>query len=313
MLATHKTLVDSFRNLSWPVNDNAPEGQAILVGRYPEDTYYDGGAWPLCTFACAEMLYDAVAQIKRAGTLSVDSISLTFFQDLSPDVKIGNYTGQEMHAILANMSTYADGFVRAVQQHLPTNGSISEQFNHTTGSSTSASKLTWSFASFVTMSRRRASQFPPSWGADTAPANTNLTAAQCKPSSYNGTGTYAPAVAAGAPNITTPCEVEVLFTVNATTQFGQNVYLAGNVTKLGGVLNDPGSVILPLNPGNYTSERPEWYVDIWLQAGQTVAYQYVLQNGDEFVFETGQNQDRTVKVPACGGEMVMTDDVASFS
>jgi glucoamylase len=115
MLATHKTLVDSFRNLSWPVNDKAPAGQAILVGRYPEDTYYDGGAWPLCTFACAEMLYDAVAQIKRAGTLSVDSISLTFFQDLSPDVKIGNYTGQEMHAILANMSTYAEGFVRAVQ------------------------------------------------------------------------------------------------------------------------------------------------------------------------------------------------------
>jgi hypothetical protein len=104
-----------------------------------------------------------------------------------------------------------------------------------------------------------------------------------------------------------------MFTVNATTQFGQNVYLAGNVTKLGGTLNDPGNVILPLNPGNYTSERPEWYVDIWLQAGQTVAYQYVLQNGDVFVFETGQNQDRTVKVPGCGAEMVRTDDVASFS
>lgn len=115
MLATHKKLVDSFRNLSWPVNKNAGPRDAILIGRYPEDTYYDGGAWPLCTFACAEMLYDAVAQFKRSGTLNVDSISLSFFQDLSPNIKLGEYKGTQMDGILTNVTNYADGFVRAVQ------------------------------------------------------------------------------------------------------------------------------------------------------------------------------------------------------
>jgi len=158
------------------------------------------------------------------------------------------------------------------------------------------------------MARRRSASYPPSWGAWTAPANTNLSASatSCPAySSHNSTGTYAPALGAGA-----PCYSEVLFTVNATTQFGQNVYLAGNVTRLGGRLNDPGAVILPLNAGNYTWERPEWFVDIWLQAGQTVEYQYVLQSGDDYVFE--QRAPRIVRTAACGSARVETDDAATF-
>lgn len=124
MLATHKALVDSFRALSWPVNQNASgPGTAILVGRYPEDTYFGGGAWPLCTLACAEMLYDAIAQFNRGGTLEVDSINLGFFRDLSPDVAVGTYTGDAMNAILANVTTYADGFVKAVQVCVTARGS----------------------------------------------------------------------------------------------------------------------------------------------------------------------------------------------
>jgi glucoamylase len=189
---------------------------------------------------------------------------------------------------------------------LPPNGSISEQFNHTTGESTSASKLTWSFASFVTMAQRRAGQYPPSWGASSDRADTNLTASECRASSYNSTGTYAPAVAAGA-----PCDSRVLFVVNATTTFGQTVFVAGNVTQLGGALDDPADVILALDPGNYTSERPEWYVDVWLAAGQTVAYRYVLQDGSQYVFEKDEN--RTVHVAPCGSsQVVTTDDAATF-
>lgn len=117
MLATHKTLVDSFRNL-WPINHNATAPNAALVGRYPEDTYYDGGAWPLCTFACAEMLYDAVAQFQKAGALVIDNVSLPFFQDLSPDAALGKYTGGAMDQVLANVTKYADGFVSAVEVHI---------------------------------------------------------------------------------------------------------------------------------------------------------------------------------------------------
>lgn len=114
MLATHKVLVDSFRDL-YPINNNATAPSAVLVGRYPEDTYFGGGAWPLCTLACAEILYDAVAQIQNAGRLSVDNDSLPFFADLSPDIEVGNYTGATLTQILANVTLYADGFVAAVQ------------------------------------------------------------------------------------------------------------------------------------------------------------------------------------------------------
>jgi glucoamylase len=114
MLATHKVLVDSFRNL-WPINAGAAPPHAVLIGRYPEDVYYDGGAWPLCTLAAAETLYDAVAQIRRIGAVHVDDVSLAFFKDLSPTVTVGNYSGSAMDAILANISTYADGFVEAVE------------------------------------------------------------------------------------------------------------------------------------------------------------------------------------------------------
>jgi glucoamylase len=44
VLATHKVVVDSFRNL-YPINDNATAPSAVAVGRYPEDTYYGGNPW----------------------------------------------------------------------------------------------------------------------------------------------------------------------------------------------------------------------------------------------------------------------------
>ena len=108
MLATHRVYVNSFRNL-YPINHNASAPAAILTGRYPEDTYQGGNPWPLCTFAAAELLYDAVHQINQSGTLNVNEESLLFFQDLSPNITVGNYTGQKMTAILSNMTTYADG------------------------------------------------------------------------------------------------------------------------------------------------------------------------------------------------------------
>ncbi|KIW31506.1 uncharacterized protein PV07_03151 [Cladophialophora immunda] len=310
MLATHKVLVDSFRSL-YPINNNAQPPNAVLIGRYPEDTYYGGNPWALCTLGAAEMLYDAVHQIRTVGQLTVDKYSLPFFKDLSPTISVGSYTGDVLNQILVNMTTYADGFVSAVQPHLPPNGSISEQFDRTTGFSTSASKLTWSFASFVTMSRRRAGQFPLSWGASNPLANTNLTSSQCRGTSFNATGNYTPALAAGAPNVTKDCESEVIFSVNATTAFGQNIFILGNVTKLGGALNNADDIILPLNPGNYTSTTPQWYVDLWLKAGQTVAYQYVLQNGAQWVFE--QHPVRTLRVGACGsGRIARANDAATF-
>ena len=312
ILATHKVVVDSFRAL-YPINGNASAPDAVLVGRYPEDEYYGGNPWPLCTLGCAELLYDAAAQFEQAGQISVDQYSLAFFQDIYPRAQEAMYDGDAMMNITQAMRTYADGFVTAVELYLPQNGSISEQFNRTTGESTSASKLTWSFASFVSMAQRRAGQYPPSWGAESTLGN--ATATQCEATSYNATGMYAPARAAGAPAVDQSCTSEIVFAVLAPTEFGQNVYLVGNTSLLGGTLDNITAIILPMGTGNLTAEAPYWNVDIWLPAGESFEYEYVLQDTtegatQEWIFE---NVTRTVQNTQCGSsQTVLTQDVASF-
>ena len=53
VLASHKVLVDSFRDI-YAVNANRLAGTAASVGRYPEDVYYGGNPWYLCTLSAAE-------------------------------------------------------------------------------------------------------------------------------------------------------------------------------------------------------------------------------------------------------------------
>ena len=160
------------------------------------------------------------------------------------------------------------------------------------------------------MARRRSGFYPPSWGANSSFAN--YIPSTCAGSSYNATGMYGPATTAGAPNITEPvCLSEIIFEVNATTQFGQNVYLVGNDSILGGAVGNQADITLPMNPGNYTSARPEWFVDVYLPSSEIVEYQYVLEQSDgSFTFE---NVTRTVQLGPCGmGVVVVTNDLASF-
>ena len=213
VLATHKVFVDVFRNL-YPINKNKTTG-GVLVGRYPEDIYYDGNPWYICTLACAEVLYDAAAQIGAAGKVMVDSISLPFFKQIYPSAKEAVYTGAALKQIVGALRAYGDEFVAAVEQYTPVNGSLSEQINKTTGVPTSAYDLTWSFASFVTMAQRRSGQFPIPWGA----MNVTNSTGTCTTGNYSATKNYIPAKAAGAPMVQEQCETEVLFTVNATTSF----------------------------------------------------------------------------------------------
>lgn len=87
VLATHKVLVDSFRSI-YPINNGTPHGSAIAVGRYPEDTYYNGTPWYLCTLAAAELIYDAVAQFNKSGHLTIDSTNQAFFKDIHPPAQV---------------------------------------------------------------------------------------------------------------------------------------------------------------------------------------------------------------------------------
>jgi glucoamylase len=308
-LASFKAFVDTFRNPDlYPINAGIPSTQGVALGRYPEDIYYNGNPWYLITLGAAEFLYDAVAQWSAQKSITVDAVSLPFFQSLYPNAKAPATYKQckksdPFRQILTAATAYADSFVAVAQKYTPTNGSLSEQFLKTPpGTPLSASALTWSFASFVTMAERRAGQFPPSW----VPSPLSTSPATCQPGSTKGS--YAPATAAGAPNVTVGCTSTVLFEVNASTYYGENIYILGNSSDLGAWDIDNA---LPLLASNYTTERPLWFLSAPLPAGETLSYVYVRQEncGQPWIYES---VNRTVAVPGCvdGDESVRetTDD-----
>lgn len=295
ILASHKVLVDSFRGI-YAVNANRTAGNAAAVGRYPEDVYYGGNPWYLCTLSAAEVLYDAISQWKKAGQICVDSISQPFFKDLFPSVRPHTYKASSSgyKAIVDATKAYADGFVTIVEDALPSNGSISEQFSRNSSQPLSAYDLTWSFASFITMAQRRSGQYPAPWGAASsapAPATCQGTSAQ---------GTYVPALAAGAPNIS--CTVADTFAVNASTYYGENIFLTGNTTELG---EYQGSQAWALGASNYTDSYPLWYIDLPLPPNTPISYQYVRQEADgSYLYET---VNRTLTTGACGTGVTLRD------
>lgn len=256
----------------------------------------------LITTAAAEFLYDAVAQWKARHNLYVDSTSLAFFKDLYPAVEIRKYDSGNDNSpfaqIMNAVTAYADSFVAIAQKYTPTDGSLAEQFNRDTGAPLSAIDLTWSYAAFVTMTQRRSGKYPTSWGSRNAVAPP----ATCSASSTKGV--YVPATAAGAPNVTSSCQVEVVFNVNASTYFGENLYVIGNTDDTGAWNIDNA---LPMGAGGYTSSRPLWSVSAYLNAGETVSYKYVRQENcnQPYLYET---QNRTLTVPACGSDGITQED-----
>ncbi|KIH89837.1 glucoamylase [Sporothrix brasiliensis 5110] len=305
-LASFKVFVDTFRNGSlYAVNEGVPSSAGVALGRYPEDVYFNGNPWYLITQGAAEFLYDAVAQWTRQGAIAVDATSEAFFRDLYPAARAGETYRRNakdttkgkgappraaFQAIVHAATAYADSFVAVAEKYTPRDGSLSEQFDKSTGQPLSAIDLTWSYAAFVTMARRRAGHYPKYSWTQSAPA---AVPSVCLASSTNGV--YAPATAAGAPNVTASCTSGVLFVVNASTYYGENVYLVGNTTDLGAwdLANAQ-----PLSANNYTSERPEWFAEVQMTAGEYVSYVFVREEdcGQASIYET---VNRTLLVPAC--------------
>jgi glucoamylase len=114
-LANHKVVTDSFRSI-YSVNSGIAAGKAVSVGRYPEDSYYNGNPWYLCTLAAAEQLYDAIYTWNRIGSLTITSVSLSFFKDLYSSAATGTYSSSSdtYSSIVAAVKEYADGYVSIV-------------------------------------------------------------------------------------------------------------------------------------------------------------------------------------------------------
>ncbi|KAG8759588.1 hypothetical protein FRC11_001789 [Ceratobasidium sp. 423] len=270
-LANHKAVVDSFRGSLYTVNSGIASNAAVAVGRYKEDSYYNGNPWYLCTLAAAEQLYDALYQWNKLGNIPVTSKSLAFFQQFSSSIAAGNYTSSstEYSTIAAAVKTYADGFVAIVQKYIGTNGALAEQFLKSDGTPTSASDLTWSYAAALTAFEARNSTVPTSWGASslTVPST-------CLRGGSGGSGTVA-----------------VTFTETATTVWGENIYITGSVDALANW--SPDNALL-LSSANY----PSWSITVNLPAGTTIEYKYIRKYNGAVTWESDPN--RSITTPSSG-------------
>ncbi|CAJ2511113.1 Uu.00g067380.m01.CDS01 [Anthostomella pinea] len=321
-LASHKVVVDSFRSI-YTINSGLSTATAVAVGRYPEDTYYNGNPWYLNTLAAAEQLYDALYVWQEQGFITVTSTSLPFFQALSSSVTAGTYTSSSAtYTMIYNaVFSYADGFVNVVSTYAASNGSLSEQFSRDTGVPLSARDLTWSYASFLTAAARRAGVVPAGWAGDASTATSvpGSCAATSQVGSYStatvssfpsgqtpttGTGTTtgtttttrSTTTTTKTSSTTTGCTqataVAVTFKASKTTTYGQTVKIVGNVAALGSW--NTGSAIA-LSASQYTASSPVWTGTITLRAGQAVEYKYFVLNTDGSVaWEADPNRSYTV-------------------
>ncbi len=96
---------------------NSGGGHGIVFGRYKGDSYVSGGAYYFSTFGAAEFYYQAAAA-----------------------------TPSHREALIER----GDAVLARVRDFVPESGSLSEQFDQTSGVQSSAKDLSWSYACFIT-------------------------------------------------------------------------------------------------------------------------------------------------------------------
>ncbi|EJU06305.1 glucoamylase [Dacryopinax primogenitus] len=273
-LANHKAVVDSFRSL-YSLNSQYGPDQSVAVGRYKEDVYYNGNPWYLTTLACAEQLYSSLQTWTSQGYLTVTPLSQPFFAQFLPSISSGTYasSNETYTQLVQGVQGMADGFVSIVQQYLPSDGGLSEQFHKSSGTPTSAGDLTWSYASFLSMADSRASLPPSSWGAQTLSL---------------------PSVCQPGPQ---PPQVQITFVESATTQYGENIYLTGSIPQLA---DWSTTAALPLGAANY----PDWSVTVQVPVGESFQYKFIRIYNGQVTWESDPNRQYT----APESEEVTVDD-----
>ncbi|KFY35340.1 hypothetical protein V494_05995, partial [Pseudogymnoascus sp. VKM F-4513 (FW-928)] len=311
-LANHKSVTDSFRSI-YPINSGIAQGSAVAVGRYSEDVYFKGNPWYLATFAAAEQLYDALYQWDSVGAIAITDVSLGFFKDLYSTAAVGTYekSSTEFAAIVAAVKVYADGYMAKAQEHTPSSGDFAEQFDRSNGSPLSATDLTWSYASFLSVADRRAGIVPASWGST---SGNKVPDGDCGNSAFGGSYSKAadttfpanqtPGTGGPTTTVTTPVPsstsclivptVAVTFKEVVTTQPGQTIKIVGSVAQLGS-WNTANAVAL--SASGYTDSDHVWSASLDLPAGLIVEYKFInVASNGVVTWESDPNRKYTVPV-----------------
>ncbi|OBZ68698.1 Glucoamylase [Grifola frondosa] len=252
-LSNLKVYVDAFRSI-YTINSGIASNAAVATGRYPEDSYQGGNPWYLTTLAVAEQLYDALIVWEAQGAINVTSTSLAFFQQFSSGVAVGTYA--------STTSTYK------VAEYTPSGGGLAEQYSRSDGSPLSAVDLTWSYASVLTVFAAREGKTFASWGA------AGLQVPSTCSSGGGGSGT-----------------VSVTFNVQATTVYGENIYITGSIDALENWSPDNALI---LSAATY----PIWSITLNLPASTSIQYKYIRKYNGVVTWESDPNMALTT--PASG-------------
>lgn len=114
MHATFERL-ESLFDAAYAINRGRASERGPAMGRYAGDVYYSGGAYFFSTLGAAEFCFRAAQ-----GAAEADGW---------------------IHR--------GDAYLRTVRAYIPSDGSMSEQFDQHTGAPTSARELAWSYAAFI--------------------------------------------------------------------------------------------------------------------------------------------------------------------
>ena len=137
----------------YPLNRQRPPDQGSAMGRYANDAYYGGNPWYLATLAAAEFYFKLAIGLRSRGEMAATDDNARFRRRLSAAGGAGDSPA-------AAAIERGDMFMRTVQSYTPPSGDLSEQFDRATGAQTSAKRLAWSYAAFITAaaSRRQAAR-----------------------------------------------------------------------------------------------------------------------------------------------------------
>ncbi|KAK0504250.1 glycoside hydrolase family 15 protein [Armillaria luteobubalina] len=271
-LSSLKAYVDTFRSI-YDINKGIALNEAIATGRYPEDVYMGGNPWYLTTSAVAEQLYDAIIVWKGTGSIEVTSISLSFFRQFSSSIATGVYASSTAtyNELLTAVKTFADGFLAINAKYTPSGGGLAEQFGRSNGVPLSAVDLTWSYAATLTAFGARAGVVSASWGASGLKVPSSC-------STGDGGAT-----------------VSITFNENATTIFGENIYLTGSIDAL---QDWSTSTALLLSANKY----PTWSITLNLPVSITFQYKFIRKFNGAVTWESDPNREFTT--PASGSSII---------
>ena len=163
------TALEELFEAEYAINRDRPVDRGAALGRYAGDRYYSGGAYFFSTLAAAEFYFTLAAALERAAGLAVTGENRRF------RLRLGLAEGRAERATVRRLALErGDAFMRTVRAFTPPSGELSEQFDRTTGAQTSAKRLSWSYAAFITAaaSRSRARESMRAADAAAPPADT---------------------------------------------------------------------------------------------------------------------------------------------